>query len=307
MFSVFLRLLSIVLAVFALFFGVRALLDANRIAQPVEKVLTNPPVVSFSSRPNPLLQAGLLEEKAPALIPEGLRLYPRANNQWEALDFETFEYAVSRIWGSGAIPGVEKKVFERSYLGQTYVSLAWARDGQLLVFYRPKILVKVVGYGKDPLLLDNENLSSPLVCGIYPFEGESEQTASFLRNAQYPYFLAFPSRAASLEGQEATLARQETLFPYFGQTVSPDFQPRWFSAQMEFPEPSEEELSRNHPTYWRMRAALFESVLASFSEGYSVFELQATIPSIQVFFQVLEEMQPFPVGFVDYLFWELSP
>lgn len=282
--EVIFKVFSLVLGSCFLVYGFSGLLDFQRNSVRNQKFFFNAPVITLKavkSEENPLKS-----EWYDSYFYEKKDIVEIENQVFEVGSFSSFQKYSQEYWkGSPTKP--EIMVYRASFLGKEHVSFATARDQQVVLFYRPKLLILVLGYGEDETFLELEKNQYTILRGVEYSRQRVEETATVFRTLGVPYCIItyVPTPPASL-----TSILQTALFPS-----------QWLlnKKKTTISPTGNDPLTRN----LQIKKSLYDSILKAIDKGAAILQLDANYLDIETVNSLLESISPLPVALTDQLFW----
>lgn len=284
--EVFLKLLAFSAGVIGMAYGIYGVFSFMG-SYPVDrKGYINPPVLS-------LKQSGItratenLVDPSILFFEEKPDIMTREDGVYEVGTFRSFQRYTQEYWKDNADQKPEVTISRSSFLGREYVSLAVVRDARVVLFYRPKLLVLVHGYGDDATFLELEESSFTLLRGIDLSKKQVRETAEIFRKMDVPYcaITYSPIPPSSLTGLLETV-----LFPN-----------QWIFYKRKPAITAFSEVAETRAL--RVKRLLYDAILSAIESGFGAVELEAGYLEIETLNRIFETLEPFPVFLTDQLFW----
>jgi len=256
-------------------------------SRPVDRrSYTNPPVLSLKLAETARTPQSAIDPRV-SFFEEKPDITTREDGVYEVGTFRSFQQYTQEYWKNNQEPKPEVTISRSSFLGREYVSTAIVRDAQVVLFYRPKLLVLVHGYGDEATFIGLEESPFTLLRGIDVSKKQARETAESFRKMGVPYcaITYAPTPSSSLSG-----FLEKTLFP--NQWILNKRKPI-ASALSEVPE----------TRALRVKRLLYDAILNAIESGFGTVELEAGYLEIKTLNHILETLEPLPVFLTDQLFW----
>jgi len=281
-----LKLFAFLAGVIGIVYGTYGVLSFF-ISRPVDRrSYTNPPVLSLKQAETTRTPGGTIDPRV-SFFEEKPDIATREDGVYEVGTFRSFQQYTQEYWKNNQDPKPEVTISRSGFLGREYVSSAIARDAQVVLFYRPKLLVLVHGYGDEATFLGLEESPFALLRGIDVSKKQARETAESFRKRGVPYcaITYAPTPSSSL-----TALLERTLFPN-----------QWILNKRK---PIASALSEVAETRaLRVKRLLYDAILDAIDSGFGTVELEAGYLEIETLNHILETLEPLPVFLTDQLFW----
>jgi hypothetical protein len=285
--EVVIKLLSFFLGGVACVFGVYCFylyFQSNRI---ILETYTNPPIFVKKKGEMPVVAVTpeienrryFLEKDDILEIEEGV---------YEVGTFQSFQNYVREYWKPESMIKPDVLLTKNTFLGREYVASAIARDRETILFYRPKLLILVQGYGEDASFLELEKSPYAILRGIDNSKNNVEETAKSFRAMDIPYCIitygVTPEASVSEILEKAQYPDQLIINKKKVVTTGPG-------------SPAETRVLR-------VKRLLYEAILTSVETGFGKVELEPGYLEFEALNGILDSLNPLPVSLTVQLFWE---
>lgn len=284
--EVVLKLLAFSVGAVGIAYGVYGVFSYLAYSSVDRRSYTNPPVLYFRQTASARALEPLYDLRVP-YFEEKTDVLCRDDGVYEVATFRSFQQYTQDYWKGNPEEKPEVTISRASFLGRDYVSLAVARDTRTLLYYRPKLLILVYGYGDDAAFLALEESDFPLLRCITCSKKQVRETAEAFRKMEVPYcaITYSPTAPASLTGLLET-----ALFPN-----------QWILNKRKPTLSPSGEASETRAL--RVKRLLYDAILNAIDSGFGMIELEAGYLEITTLNHILEGLEPLPVSLTDLLFW----
>ncbi|MEA1885331.1 MAG: hypothetical protein U9N62_12565 [Thermotogota bacterium] len=261
---------SVVLGIYAVFFGVQSLDDIQWRMESKVVQYTEPP---FIAKKEPLQST----------FGEGLNFEDQFSNIY-CYTYDDFLNYVE-IYKKDREINIEVK--ETNAIREGIVQSAVAYGEGIKIHYEPSLLIVLNGYGSEELILEMERENDDRFLRLLLPNGQYTQSiARIFRQMDLPYAL----NTNGLNEQERLKALQSAYFPRYTLEIS--------KASTSF----ESNLSSNE-LQLRMKGIIYDALIESYESGWQMVVFNATIKNLKALQTVLDEMAPLPVKLIPYPLW----
>jgi hypothetical protein len=261
---------SVVLGIYALFFGIQSLADIQWRMDSKVVQYTEPPFIAKKEPVERAFGEGLTFESRPLDI--------------QCYTYDDFLKNVE-IYKKDRELNIEVK--ETNAIREGIVQSAVAYGDGIKISYEPSLLIALNGYGSEELILEMERENDNRFLRLLLPNGQyTRSIARTFRQMGLPYAL----NTNGLDKQEQLKALQNAYFPRYTLEISKP------SASFAHDLTSDE-------LQLRMKGIIYDALIESYESGWQLIVFNATIKNLKALQTVLDEMAPLPVQLIPYPLW----